>query len=241
MPWVTLGPANRSVTMTTIDSSEGIVGFRYRKQMSFGKYFRVNSTKNGFGISLGPRSGLGRINISPTGRTSVSASVPGTGISASQQIGRAVPPSGSRSRRRAAPVDADADRRSLEANWPKYDQDHLVALRHSWRTERAELVAALAGKTGDRAVAEAFLESKLGGELPGAPIAALLPLDQQLAALEASWSEPLTPEVAAELPHLWATDPDAVVEAIGSSEELVGCDPGVIRSFLIGKLGPAAS
>ncbi len=62
------------------------MGFRWRKSKSLGKFLRLNFTRKGVGVSVGPRTGLGRFNISPTGRKSVSASVPGTGLSYNHRI-----------------------------------------------------------------------------------------------------------------------------------------------------------
>ena len=55
------------------------MGFRYRKSIGAGKYFRINVSKSGIGYSFGV-PGV-RITHSANGRVTTTVGLPGTGIS----------------------------------------------------------------------------------------------------------------------------------------------------------------
>ena len=55
------------------------MGFRYRKSIGVGKYFRINVSKSGIGYSFGVPGA--RITHSANGRVTTTVGLPGTGIS----------------------------------------------------------------------------------------------------------------------------------------------------------------
>lgn len=55
------------------------MGFRYRKSIRVGKYFRINASKSGIGYSFGMPGA--RITHSANGRVTTTVGLPGTGIS----------------------------------------------------------------------------------------------------------------------------------------------------------------
>lgn len=55
------------------------MGFRYRKSIRVGKYFRINVSKSGIGYSFGVPGA--RITHSANGRVTTTVGLPGTGIS----------------------------------------------------------------------------------------------------------------------------------------------------------------
>ena len=61
------------------------MGFRFRKSIRVGKYFRVNVSKSGIGYSIGKRGA--RITVSANGRKTGTIGIPGTGISYSKTLG----------------------------------------------------------------------------------------------------------------------------------------------------------
>ncbi|WHY65638.1 DUF4236 domain-containing protein [Neobacillus sp. SuZ13] len=61
------------------------MGFRYKKSLNLGGGVRLNAGKNGIGISAGTK-GL-RISHGADGKTRVTASIPGTGISYQETVG----------------------------------------------------------------------------------------------------------------------------------------------------------
>ena len=54
------------------------MGFRYRKSIRVGKYFRINASKSGIGYSFGMPGA--RITHSANGRVTTTVGLPGTGI-----------------------------------------------------------------------------------------------------------------------------------------------------------------
>lgn len=62
------------------------MGFRYRKSIGVGKYFRINVSKSGIGYSFGVPGA--RITHSANGRVTTTVGLPGTGISYSTVIQR---------------------------------------------------------------------------------------------------------------------------------------------------------
>lgn len=64
------------------------MGFRFRKSVNLGGGFRVNLSKSGVGYSWGTK-GL-RITKTAKGKSRVTASIPGTGISYSTESGQKV-------------------------------------------------------------------------------------------------------------------------------------------------------
>ena len=60
------------------------MAWRFRKSKKIAPGVRLNATKNGLGVTIGGKAG--RVSVSPKGRVTVGASVPGTGISYSKQI-----------------------------------------------------------------------------------------------------------------------------------------------------------
>ena len=64
---------------------EAIMGFRFRKSIRIGKNFRINLSKSGIGYSVG---GNGfRATQTAQGKTRTTASIPGTGISYTNEFG----------------------------------------------------------------------------------------------------------------------------------------------------------
>lgn len=61
------------------------MGFRYRKSIRVGKYFRINVSKSGVGYSFGVPGA--RITHSPNGRVTTTVGIPGTGLSYSESHG----------------------------------------------------------------------------------------------------------------------------------------------------------
>ena len=61
------------------------MGFRFRRSKSLGKFGKINLTKGGLGISVGPKGA--RIGIGPRGAYT-SAGIPGTGIYAINYVGK---------------------------------------------------------------------------------------------------------------------------------------------------------
>lgn len=61
------------------------MGFRFRKSIRVGKYFRVNVSKSGIGYSIGKRGA--RITVSANGRKTGTVGIPGTGITYSKTLG----------------------------------------------------------------------------------------------------------------------------------------------------------
>ncbi len=55
------------------------MGFRFRKSITIGKFFRINFSKSGIGYSFGIPGA--RISRSAKGDTKTTYSIPGTGIS----------------------------------------------------------------------------------------------------------------------------------------------------------------
>ncbi len=58
------------------------MGFRYRKSIRVGKFFRINVSKSGIGYSFGVPGA--RITHSPNGRVTTTVGIPGTGLSYSE-------------------------------------------------------------------------------------------------------------------------------------------------------------
>ncbi|MGI6170048.1 MAG: DUF4236 domain-containing protein, partial [Christensenellales bacterium] len=54
------------------------MGLRFRKSIKLGKLFKLNLSKSGVGVSTGIK-GL-RFGVSPKGRKTFTAGIPGTGI-----------------------------------------------------------------------------------------------------------------------------------------------------------------
>lgn len=61
------------------------MGLNFRRSIRVGKYFKINISKSGIGYSFGTRGF--RTSVSSRGRTTISGSVPGTGISYSHTLG----------------------------------------------------------------------------------------------------------------------------------------------------------
>lgn len=61
------------------------MGFRYRKSIRVGKYFRINVSRSGVGYSFGVPGA--RITHSPNGRVTTTVGIPGTGLSYSESHG----------------------------------------------------------------------------------------------------------------------------------------------------------
>lgn len=61
------------------------MGLRYRKSIKVGKFFRINVSKSGIGYSIGVPGA--RYTVSANGRRTITAGIPGTGISYSQSVG----------------------------------------------------------------------------------------------------------------------------------------------------------
>lgn len=61
------------------------MGLRYRKSIKVGKFFRINVSKSGIGYSIGVPGA--RYTVGANGRRTVTAGIPGTGISYSQSVG----------------------------------------------------------------------------------------------------------------------------------------------------------
>ncbi len=62
------------------------MGFSFRKSIKVGKFGRINLSKSGIGASIGTK-GV-RVTKSATGRTSVRATIPKTGISYTKTLGK---------------------------------------------------------------------------------------------------------------------------------------------------------
>ena len=60
------------------------MGFKFRKSFKIGKWLRVNVSKSGVGVSLGGK--VLRLNRSAKGKSSATVSIPGTGISYTQDL-----------------------------------------------------------------------------------------------------------------------------------------------------------
>jgi hypothetical protein len=128
---------------------------RWRKSKSAGKYLRLNLSRRGAGVSIGPRRGGPRLNLSPSGRTSASAGLPGTGLSASTRLDGRQRPTKGRSRQRKA----------LARAWNDVNPAYMGEIRRMWADSPdsvLDLVTSDGDSGVDREVAKEFLQEMLG-------------------------------------------------------------------------------
>jgi hypothetical protein len=128
---------------------------RWRKSKSAGTYLRLNMTRRGAGLSIGPRRGGPRLNLSPSGRTSASAGIPGTGLSATTRLGGSQRPTNRRSRQWQA----------LERAWSDVNVAYMDEIRRMWSDSPDSVLDLITsdGTSGvEREIATEFLTEKLG-------------------------------------------------------------------------------
>lgn len=99
------------------------MGFRFRKSISLGGGFRVNLSKSGVGYSWGVKGA--RITRTAKGRTRVTASIPGTGLSYSEEIG-------GREQKNAVRMSENARYREKEERKQMYWGKFVICLLFGW-------------------------------------------------------------------------------------------------------------
>lgn len=140
------------------------MGFRFGKSIRIGKHVRLNISKSGVGVSAGVK-GM-RIGTGPRG-TQVTASIPGTGLSYSQQVGTG-PRAATQRASKAAPPTMLPPRLRVPLFAPRHEKELVKGLNEymAGREDTAlhHFLAAASKEAGAAIFAAFILGQREGGE-----------------------------------------------------------------------------